>query len=373
MNRQPRGLLLRPAFAPMLAIAVAGCSEVLPLAPLPPLDDLPHDLAAVHFSATGRPTLPYTMLELRQPGGFRGFVAIDGAGRPVWYFRTVGSPFGFSRRQDGSFVLHDSERGLLVVTTDGEVQTELSQQARPGRRIHHDLMATPANTVLFIAEDWRMHDGVPINGESVWEWFPESGATVLRWSSFDHMSPDIDRGPRSRDDDWLHANSISASPAGHVLLSLHFLDQVIALAPDFSRIVWRLGGTRSTIAVDDAFSGQHTAQEVAPGRLLLFDNGFDREVERYSRAVEYVIEGESARKVWEWRPPRDNWARVISGARRLPNGNTMVAFGTPEGLPAGATGPIEVYEVTRDGTSVWHLGVGGAVASMYRATPLPAF
>lgn len=155
--------------------------------------------------------------------------------------------------------------------------------------------------------------------------------------------------------------------------SLHFLDQVMALAPDFSRIAWRLAGTRATIPVDDAFSGQHTAQEVAPGRLLLFDNGFDREVERYSRAVEYAIDGDSARKVWEWRPPRDNRARVISGARRLPNGNTLVAFGTPAGMPAGATGPIEVYEVARGGTVIWHLVVGGAVASMYRATPLHAF
>ena len=39
----------------------------------------------------------------------------------------------------------------------------------------------------------------------------------------------------------------------------------------------------------------------------------------------------------------------------------------------GSTGPIEVYEVTQAGEVAWHLEVGGAVSSMYRATPLFEF
>ena len=38
----------------------------------------------------------------------------------------------------------------------------------------------------------------------------------------------------------------------------------------------------------------------------------------YSRAVEYQIEGSTAKQVWEWRPPKDNYASAVSSARRLP-------------------------------------------------------
>jgi hypothetical protein len=134
-----------------------------------------------------------------------------------------------------------------------------------------------------------------------------------------------------------------------------------------------MGGVRASLPVREPFSGQHTAQELAGGGILLFDNGFDRTAAPYSRAVEYAMASDSARPVWQWRPERDNWARVISGARRLANGNTVVAFGTPAGMPVGATGPIEVYEVTRGGAVRWHLEVGGAALSMYRATPLSRF
>src|SRR5690606_25689640 len=166
-----------------------------------------------------------------------------------------------------------------------------------------------------------------------WEWSPESGDVVLRWNAFDHLDPALDWGPRSRFDDWLHANALAIGPRGNVLLSLNALDQVISIAPDFSTLEWRLGGPRATHPVDDPFSGQHTAAEIGLGRIVMFDNGTARSEAPYSRAVEYELIEDAAVKVWEWRPARDNWARVISSARRLPNGNTLVAFGTPEGLP----------------------------------------
>jgi hypothetical protein len=313
------------------------------------------------------------MLEIRHPNGFRGFVAVDGAGRPVWYFRTVGSPFSFTRRGNGNFVLLDSERGLVEVSPSGSVVRALAQEARPGRRMHHDVTATPSGTVLFLAEERRIMDAQEVTGEAVWEWFPESGTVHRRWSAFDHLDWALDRGERSVPEDWLHANSIRLGAAGNLLMSLHFLNQVISIVPDqegFGSIEWRLGGVRATLPVDEPFSGQHTAQEVGPDRVLLFDNGYERQEERYSRAVEYGIEGARAVVAWQWRPPRDNWARVISGARRLPNGNTLVGFGTPADAELGSTGPIEVYEVDPDGGIVWHLLVEGEVSSMYRATPV---
>jgi hypothetical protein len=358
---------------PLVLAVVTACAEA-PLAPLPPLADLPADLAAITFSAEGTPSTPYTMLELRANGGFSGFVAVNGAGQPVWFFRTRGTSSGFTRRANGNFVFLDGDRGLVEVTRGGQVVRELAQQARPGRRIHHDVTVTPRNTVLFLAEDWQSWQGAPLEGESVWEWDPEAGTTTRRWSSHGVLDPALDWGPRSVRDDWLHANALSLGPSGNVVLSFHYLNQVISLSPDFSRIQWRLGGVRASVAAPDSFSGQHTAREVSPGHVLMFDNGYESLGNRYSRALELELHGASASAVWQWRPPHDNWARIISSARRLPNGNTMVGFGTTLNTPAvGATGPIEVYEVTPAGAVVWHLLVGGAASSMYRATPLPGF
>lgn len=363
----------RTLMAASLTLTMSGCGDSPSEPPLRAPIELPGDLAAVSFTADGRPTAPYVLLEIRHAEGFRGFVAVNADGRPVWFFRTVGSPSGATRRANGNFVFLDNERGLLEVTVDGEVAGQLAQEPRPGRFIHHDVTATRNHTILFIAEDVRQWQGEPLTGEAIWEWSPEDGSVVRRWSAFDHLDPETDRGPRFRRTDWLHANSLTVGSRGNVLLSLHFLDQVLSIAPDMLSLEWRLGGVGATIAVDDAFSGQHTAAETVPGRVLLFDNGFAREEAQYSRAVEYELGDATATKLWEWRPTQDNWARVISSAWRMPNGHTMVAFGTERDPMLGSTGPIEVYEVTRGGEVVWHLRLGGRVSSMYRATPLFGF
>ena len=156
-------------------------------------------------------------------------------------------------------------------------------------------------------------------------------------------------------------------------MSSPFLNQVISISADYKSVEWRLGGPRGTISVGDPFSGQHMVQEISSGRILMFDNGFERTSERYSRAVEYDITGGQARKVWEWHPSRDNWARAVGADRRLPNGNTLVAFGVTKDLPVGSTGPLEAYEVTDGGSVVWHIVVEGNLRTMYRASPLWEF
>ncbi len=341
--------------------------------PRPPLTDLPADLAAVNFKTEGSPSAPYTVLELSQTGGFNGFVVVNGEGKPVWFFRTKAGTGGFTRRANGDFVFLDGGGGLTEVTVDGDTVRVLSQEVAPGRHMHHDVTTTPQNTILFIADDWQTWKDSLLNGAALWEWNPESGSLVKRWSSFDHLNPDLDWGARSVRTDWLHPNSVRFGPRGNIVLSLHFLNQVISITSDFKSLEWRLGGVRATIPVSDPFSGQHSVQEIEPGHVLMFDNGFERTIERYSRALELEIVGDSSRKVWQWRPEKDNWSVVISSARRLPNGNTMVGFGLPNNPTLGSTGPIEAYEVTSSGQTVWHLVVSGAVSSMYRATPLYGF
>ena len=59
------------------------------------------------------------------------------------------------------------------------------------------------------------------------------------------------------------------------------------------------------------------------------------------------------------RPPLSSTAKNISGAQRLPNGNTLICQG-PDGL---------FFEVTASGEKVWEYDYAGAVFRVERYSP----
>jgi len=124
------------------------------------------------------------------------------------------------------------------------------------------------------------------------------------------------------------------------------------------------------VPADQQTSAQHTAAELANHRILMFDNRTDLQPP-YSRAVEYAIDGAAAKQVWQWKPPDNNYASAVSSARRLSNGNTLVAFGMEKGRN-GSSGPTEAFEVTPAGGVKWHLLVEG-VMTMFRVEPIDSF
>lgn len=302
--------------------------------------------------------------------GYKGYALVDSAGRIAWHYRTRDYLFGAGRRQNGNFVFMDKGYGLVEVDRAGRIVHELKQR-EPEREMHHALEVTPHDTVLYLAFDTEPFNGMPLKGEAIWEWNPDTGEDVRRWRSWDFLDPARDRSARTAGE-WLHANSLHVGPRGNILVSFHYLDQVISIAPDWQSIEWRLGGVRSTITVprDQQTSAQHTAAEIAPNRIVMFDNRTALQPP-YSRAVEYVIEGAAARQVWEWRPPQDNYAAAVSSARRLPNGHTLIAFGMVQGRN-GSSGPTEAFEVRPDGSIAWHLLVEG-VMTLFRVEPVTGF
>ena len=328
-------------------------------------DTLPSSLAAVRFQTTGS-TDAVVMLQLSSPTGYNGLVAVDGGGNVVWYWPTVGAPLGMTRRANGNFVVLDVTRGLSEVTPGGQTVAELPQDLTT-RQMHHDVIAGRGDTLLFIAYDDRVVNGQRIRGDAIWAWVPETGASFRRWTAWDHFSPSVDSGPRSGSE-WMHANALALGPRGNVTMSVHFWDQIISITPDWTGIEWRLGGVNATIPVRsaDRFSGQHSAREIVPNHVLLFNNDIERGGP--SRPVELALDGDSAHAIWEFRSSPANFATAIGSARRMANGHTMVGFGMSPGL-AGSTGPIEVYEVDAAGVVAWHMVVTGPL-TCYRAEPL---
>lgn len=317
--------------------------------------DLPEDVRAIGFASSGVATAPLYFLSVRST--FNGGLIVDTQGRVIWYGRTPNAPLAAARRANGHWVLlfgGGAGAGLIEFSALGEVVHRLDASALPaGQRIHHGVTATPQDTLLFLTFDPRVVDGQVRNGEALWEWDPSTGALNKRWTAFDFIDPRVESGARSVPEDWLHANSVSIGPRGNIVVSLHFLDQVISLASDFGSIEWRLGGARSTFAVDSvqASSGQHSVLEVATDRVLLFDNGVARaDGSRFSRAIEFALDPNSGRvaTAWEYRPDPTIWAPIFGSVRHLPNGHRVVAFGAPPGQ-LGASGPVVLHEVSASG------------------------
>jgi hypothetical protein len=358
---------------------------------------LPAQLGRIDFTVTGQPSLPVSLIEIAgaPSGEFVGLLIVE-EGEIVGYIPVPDALFGMTRRANGHLVVLHSTSGLVSHRLDGSVAHTLPQTGAGTAygRIHHDLTATPSNTILFIANDTSRIDGVLVTGEALWEWAPEAGTVVKRWSVFDHLDWRTERGrgaSRVTTGNWLHGNGIRYGPRGNVVMSLRNIHQVISIAPDFKSVEWTLGGQNSTLAVSEAdrFFGQHYVSEPQANRLLVYDNGFERagcsaltsdftNPACFTRAIEYDIDpvAKTATKRWEYRHSPDLYAALVGSARRLPNGNTVVLFGMSRQNQSG--GPITAVEVNQAGVVQWRLSVPntqnpdpqGPPSRLYRLTPI---
>lgn len=350
---------------------------------------LPSEIANIQLSVTGQPSLPVSLMEIAAapPGEFTGLLIIE-EGHIVGYIRVPNALFGSTRRANGEIVVLHPTLGLVRHRLDGTVAGQIPQSGpgAPYGRIHHDVAATPSNTLLFIADEKATIDSDLVTGESLWEWNPEAGTIVKRWSAFDHLDWRTERGresTRSVPGNWLHGNGIQYGPRGNVIMSLRNINQVISIAPNFGSVEWKLGGDNGTLALPDGdrFFGQHYVSEPQLDRLLVYDNGFERPgcdigtgAGCYTRAVEYQINrsAQSATEVWEYRHSPDIYASLVGSARRLPNGNTTILFGMLNGH-TGSTGPTDrtAVEVSQTGGLQWRLSVTGLTPNrLYRLTPV---
>ena len=242
-----------------------------------------------------------------------------------------------------------------------------------------------------------------------------TGEVVWEWRVWDHLIQDHDREkanfgdvaahpervdvnftvvPDRRAPDWTHFNAVAYNAK---------LDQVIVSLRNFSEI-WvidhststkdaagRTGGRsgkggdllyrwgnpqayRRGTATDRQLFGQHNVHWIPEGsrnagRLLLFNNGDGRTDGQYSSVDEVVPPADANgrytlgpngrygpdRAAWTYVAPNksDFYSFNISGATRLPNGNTLICSGAP-----GIT-----FEVTPDNRVVWQYNLPSFAAA----------
>ncbi|MCE9580264.1 MAG: aryl-sulfate sulfotransferase [Deltaproteobacteria bacterium] len=279
---------------------------------------------------------------------------------------------------------------------------------------HHDAIALPDGHVLLVAWETvpdalargRDPAALPAQGE-LWadhlvEIDPATDAIVWEWHLVDHLVQDRDAAkpaygaiaahPELVDinaaarpqNDWTHVNAVAYDAAqDEILLSVHNLNEVWVLDHGTTAAIaaGHTGGRRGRggdllyrfgnpaiagAAGEETLFGQHNAQWIAAGlpgagHVLLFNNG-RAGVRPYSTVDEYALPTDGAAPTLTWRyiadPPESMFGSNISGAQRLPDGNTLVCVG-PEG---------RLLEVTPGGATVWSYAVPGAMPAVFRAT-----
>ncbi len=235
---------------------------------------------------------------------------------------------------------------------------------------------------------------------------PKSGDIVWEWYAWDHLVQDYDttkdnfgvvaNHPELIDlnyvgfnaADWFHSNAVDYNAElDQILLSVHSFSEVWIIDHSTTTaeaaghtggnsgmggdLLYRWGNPQTYdagTAADQQLFHQHDAEWIGAGlpgegNILVFNNGMRRPEGRYSSIVEiispvnsdgsYPLDAGSAYSpsdpVWIYtaEPPTDFYAKSISGAQRLPNGNTLTCHG----------GNSYLFEVTPSCEKVWEYQV----------------
>ena len=192
---------------------------------------------------------------------------------------------------------------------------------------------------------------ITLDKELVWEWHGEKHLGELKTLLSQEQWRFIEARVKNKFAfDWAHNNTCQIIPPnatyekekaaggpvrfkpGNIIFSYRSLDVIGAIDRQTAKIVWAWG--------PGVLDGQHKPHMLENGHILIFDNGTLR---GYSRVIE--MDPLTDQIVWQYtsKPKEKFLSRYISGAQRLPNGNTLICEG----------GKRHLFEVTPQGQIVW--------------------
>ncbi|MEM9373393.1 MAG: aryl-sulfate sulfotransferase [Planctomycetota bacterium] len=277
------------------------------------------------------------------------------------------------------------------IAWDGTVEWSYAED-NPATRQHHDIEVLPNGNVLILqweaipaADALAAGRNPTLLPSEVWSeriievrpTGPTSGEIVWEWRAWDHLIQDLNPAlpnfgvvadyperidinyvPRGGGDpDWLHINGMDYNAdLDQIVLSINAFDEfwIISHAPGASgEILYRWGNPQAYqmgTASDQTLFNQHDARWIedglrGAGNILVYNNGVARPEGQFSSVDEIVTpvnpDGTYARNAGEaFGPPSAVWScenaggssfysPIISGAQRLPNGNTLICVGQP--------------------------------------------
>jgi hypothetical protein len=260
----------------------------------------------------------------------------------------MGTNFDFQRSGYPSYM--DRYNNWWVVLDSAMAPTETISHQGDGQTDDHEFLMLENGNFVVAANDAQTIDmSVIVEGGSteanvtgyIIQEMDDDQLLFTEWRSWDHFEiTDYDSNLTLEAIDYVHGNAFDIDYDGNFLLSSRSLNEITKINRITTETIWRFGGTQNQFEISDqgfgGFSMQHDISALDNGNYMLFDNGNNHNPQR-SRAVEYFIDEDlmQASRVWQFVHPDQLFAPSQGNAQRLPNGNTVLGYGTYNQLGGG--------------------------------------
>ena len=122
-----------------------------------------------------------------------------------------------------------------------------------------------------------------------------TGLVRWEWHSLDHVatSESETEAPASATPwDWFHLNSIDPEPDGNIFVSARSTWAGYQLEGGSGKVLWRLGGTRSSFKMGPGteMAWQHDGRALPDGEVTFFDDGSNPPIHHQSRGVRIALD-----------------------------------------------------------------------------------
>lgn len=199
---------------------------------------------------------------------------------------------------------------------------------------------------------------------------------VWQWRSWDHFNYNefADWGPASNSiiAGW-HVNAVRLDPMDGQLL-VATTSEAMKINRQTGDVLWRLGGafnqfTFVGVTPQEAIRqlAGHNFHRLTNGNYILLNNGA-ADGSRTSQVHEYQLDeiNKIATHVWQYIPSNNIPTYTRGNVQRLPNGNTLIGWGS------SITGQNpDCTEITSNGVKVFELSFTNALTDTYRAFRFP--
>jgi hypothetical protein len=323
-------------------------------------DLTPPDVTLTRHGGAGTSTAgdpPYFVLTPADGPGTPGLMILDRAGGLVWFSpnsqKTIQRLDLRVQSYQGKPVLTWWEGQVTaghgqgqVVIADSSYRTVATVKAGHGLAADlQEYLLTPQNTAPLTASTPvtanRARRGGPAKGVVfsgvVQEIDIPSGRVLFEWSSIDHV-PVTDTvtpftgGTSKVPFDYFHINSISIAPDGTLLISARNTSTVYKIARPSGKVIWRLGGRRSSFRMGPGttFWFQHQALPRGANTVSLFDDGGAPPKERQSRGLLVHLNTSTMRATLQrsYIHPATRLLASFEGSMQvLPGGRVLIGWG----------------------------------------------
>jgi Arylsulfotransferase (ASST) len=211
----------------------------------------------------------------------------------------------------------------------------------------HELQLAPRDVAFITAYNPILCDLSPVKGSrsgviidaAVQEIDVRTGLVRWEWHSLDHVGPsesEVEVPSNATPWDYFHLNAIDPEPEGAILITARSTWAAYQLEGTSGRILWRLGGNRSSFAMGPGtrVAWEHDGRMLPGDEVTFFDDGANPPIHKQSRAVRIALDLKRMRaRLLSSLAHRDPPLLAASqgNMQTLPDGNTLVGYG---GVPA---------------------------------------